>query len=132
MKLKFLLLIVISYGFNATIFAQDITGNAKTIIPPAKTTVNVDPEIKMLVKAKFAQSNHDNYKIQLYYGTLTKAHSVLSKFNSHHSEWTGKIEYETPNYKVWVGNYRTRLEADKALMKISENFPHAFIFKPER
>jgi hypothetical protein len=39
--------------------------------------------------------------------------------------------YETPNYKIWIGNFRSRLEADKALIKIKKKYINAFIFKPK-
>ena len=39
-----------------------------------------------------------------------------------------KIKYESPNYKVWVGDYITKIEADKNLLKLREFFPQAFIF----
>ena len=41
------------------------------------------------------------------------------------------IIYETPNYKIWVGNYYTQIEADKKLIKIRRKFSSAFIFRPE-
>ena len=41
------------------------------------------------------------------------------------------VIYETPNYKVWVGNYYTQLEADKRLIEIRKKFRSAFIFRPE-
>jgi len=97
-----------------------------------ETTINADPNIDILLKEKIKKENLSKYKIQLYYGNLTKAHSILNKFNNKYSEWDGKINYETPNYKVWVGNYQTRIEADRALLEINKNFPHAFIFKPEK
>ena len=122
--------ITLSFLITTTIaFAQE--GNVKNSAT-GTSTINANPNIESLVTTKFAEKNRSNYKIQLYYGSLNKAHSVLSKFNSKHSKWPGKIEYETPNYKVWVGNYQTRIEADKALIKISKNFPSAFIFKPEK
>jgi hypothetical protein len=31
-----------------------------------------------------------------------------------------------------VGNFMTRLEADRALLKIQKQFPNAFVFRPER
>lgn len=111
-------------------FAQEEYTSTTGKLPAGNVTINADPNIKSLLTSKFAENNNSNYKIQLYYGSLNKAHSVLSKFNSKHSQWPGKIKYETPNYKVWVGNYQTRIEADKALIKVSKNFPSAFIFKP--
>ena len=97
----------------------------------ATSSINAHPNIDNLLKERHKNNQHSNYKIQLYYGNLTKAHTILDKFNNKHNEWKGKIEYETPNYKVWVGSFQTRIEADRALIKISKNFPHAFIFKPE-
>jgi hypothetical protein len=47
-------------------------------------------------------------------------------------EMASKLVYETPNYKIWVGNFRTRLEADRALVKVKSKFPTAFIFKPKK
>jgi len=41
------------------------------------------------------------------------------------------IIYETPNYKIWVGNFFNQLEADKQLMDIRKKFRSAFIFRPE-
>ena len=124
-------IITISF-FTISTFAHsqnEYTSNSSNL-PEGKTTINADPNIQSLLNTKLAEENNSNYKIQLYYGSLNKAHAVLSKFNSKHSEWPGKIEYETPNYKVWVGNYQTRIEADKAMIQISKNFPSAFIFKP--
>ena len=42
------------------------------------------------------------------------------------------MKFETPNYKVWVGNFETRLEADRALRRIKRKFANAFIFKPKK
>lgn len=124
---------IITFSFLATTtltFAQGEYTSNTSKLPTGKTTINADPNIKSLLTTKLAEKNNSNYKIQLYYGSLNKAHAVLSKFNSKHSQWPGKIEYETPNYKVWVGNYLTRIEADKAMIQISKNFPSAFVFKP--
>ena len=44
------------------------------------------------------------------------------------ANYEAKIKYESPNYKVWVGDYITKIEADKNLLKLREFFPQAFIF----
>ena len=41
-------------------------------------------------------------------------------------------DFETPNYKVRVGNFRTRLEADRGLVKVQKEFKSAFVFKPKK
>ncbi len=74
----------------------------------------------------------DRYKIQLYYGDNNKASETLKDFRAKYNKWPSQIIYETPNYKVWVGNFRNRLEADRALLKIKAEYPAAFIPKPRR
>ncbi len=74
----------------------------------------------------------DGYTIQLYYGELKKANDIIHRYKGSYAEWPAAIEYETPNYKVWVGNFATRMEADRALMDIQKMFPAAFIFKPNK
>jgi hypothetical protein len=72
----------------------------------------------------------DTYTIQLHYGTLEQAQTHLQTYNAKYDQWPAVIEYETPNYKVWVGNFYSRLEADRALLAIQQNFNTAFILKP--
>ncbi|QKX05140.1 SPOR domain-containing protein [Aquimarina sp. TRL1] len=98
--------------------------------------INQDPRIKRLLNIKSSMAKEgefsDRYKIQLYYGNLNKANSILKAADESFSKWEPSIQWETPNYKVWIGNYRSRLEADRALKEIHEKFPNAFIFKPEK
>ncbi|GAK92069.1 hypothetical protein JCM19298_2557 [Nonlabens ulvanivorans] len=44
--------------------------------------------------------------------------------------WESILEYEAPNFKLWVGSYRNKLEAERALIEIKKDFPNAFILKP--
>ncbi|WP_424493084.1 SPOR domain-containing protein [Salinimicrobium sp. GXAS 041] len=74
----------------------------------------------------------DRYRIQIFSGDNNKASEVIKEFRSLYTEWPSTIVYETPNYKVWVGNFRNSLEADRALLKVKKSFPAAFRFKPER
>ncbi len=102
----------------------------------ASVTVNQDERIAQLLSLKMdlEQANKltTGYTIQLYYGELNEANAKIKRYRSVYEAWPASIEYETPNYKVWVGNFATRLEADRALIDIKSNFPAAFILKPER
>ncbi len=97
----------------------------------ASVTVNQDSKIPKLLKLKKSLEKENKlsggYTIQLYYGELNKANSVIRKYRNMYSAWPASIEYERPNYKVWVGNYATRLEADRALVEIQREFTSAFI-----
>lgn len=102
----------------------------------ATLVVNQDEKITQLLKVKkeLEKENKlsDGYTIQLYYGELNQADAMLKKYRSSFGNWPASIEYETPNYKVWAGNFTTRIEADRALLEIQKSFSSAFILKPER
>ena len=87
----------------------------------------------MEVKKELNKDNKigDRFVIQLYYGDNGEANEVIQKYRNLYT-YPSKIAYEAPNYKVWVGNFRSRLEADRALIKIKEDFPAAFVPKPKR
>lgn len=74
----------------------------------------------------------DRYRIQIFSGDNKKASDAIKEFRSLYSDWSSTIVYETPNYKVWIGNFRNSLEADRALLEIKQSFPAAFRFKPDR
>lgn len=102
----------------------------------ATLTITEDPIISsMLKKQKDLERENKltiGYTIQLYYGELNKANDVLEKYRKEYTDWPAALEYETPNYKVWAGNFSSRIEAERALLQIKREFSAAFILKPER
>lgn len=110
--------------------------SGKTFAQSATLTVNQDPKITQLLELKKnlekGREFSDGYTIQLYYGELEKANQTLRKYKGSYSNWPASIEYETPNYKVWAGNFSLRIEAERALLEIQKSFSSAFILKPER
>ncbi len=102
----------------------------------ATITLNEDLKIHQLLELKKSLEEEnkltDGYTIQLYYGEKNRANNVIRKYRYTYDSWSATIKYETPNYKVWVGNFSSRIDADRALIEIKEKFPSAFILKPER
>ena len=90
----------------------------------AQNSTNSSPQIKRLISKKraFNKSYGYGYRIQVYYGNETKARTVLKKFKLEFPEVYTKLDYDKPVWKVQVGNYKTKLEADKALLTFSEEF----------
>jgi len=102
----------------------------------ANVTINQDKHITVLLDLKKEmnknETDSDRYKIQVYSGNRSGAYEAQKEFSSSFGGWNPSIQYETPNFKIWAGNFRTRLEADRALKKIKRTFPNAFIFKPKK
>lgn len=86
------------------------------------------------IKTQMANANRlgDRFMIQLYSGNSSGATEAIEKYRDKFEQWPSTIVFETPNYKVWIGNFRNSLEADRALITIREEFPSAFRFKPTR
>jgi uncharacterized protein YxjI len=94
-------------------------------------TVNQDRQIATLLKLKKKLNRTEsNYRIQIYNGNRSGAKETSLEFSRLFNDWIINMEYETPNYKIWVGSFKTRLEADRALLEVKKKFTNAFIFKP--
>ena len=94
--------------------------------------INQSNKLDSIIKLKKElNSKIQNLRIQIYSGERDNAEQIIKEFIEIFNDTTADIMYETPNYKVWVGNYYTQLEADKRLIEIRKKFRSAFIFRPE-
>ena len=94
--------------------------------------INQSNKVDSIIKLKKElNSKIQNLRIQIYSGNRENAEQIIQEFNEIFNDTTADVIYETPNYKVWVGNYYTQLEADKILIEIRKKFRSAFIFRPE-
>ena len=94
--------------------------------------INQNNKLDSIIKLKKElNSKIQNLRIQIYSGDRENAEQIIEKFIEIFNDTTADVIYETPNYKVWVGNYYTQLEADKRLIEIRKKFRSAFIFRPE-
>ena len=94
--------------------------------------INQSNKLDSIIKLKKElNSKIQNLRIQIYSGDRENAEQIIQEFNDIFNDTTANVIYETPNYKVWVGNYYTQLEADKRLIEIRKKFRSAFIFRPE-
>ena len=77
-------------------------------------------------KRKFESSY---YTIQIFYGSLNVADSIYNDFKENFKETESKLIFETPNYKVRIGNYKDINVAAQNLEKIRRIYPGSFIIK---
>lgn len=73
---------------------------------------------------------NNSYKIQIFYGNASESKKKLMEFQKEFKDIESTIVYANPTFKVFVGSYKTRLHAERALLKIQEKYPAAFIIKP--
>jgi len=95
--------------------------------------INQDSSIYKLLRLKTDYNKKifesSFYTIQIYYGDLKEADSISKAFSEEFKEIKTSLIFETPNYKVRVGNFKTIIDASKNLEKIKRKFRGAFILK---
>ncbi|HEX2395365.1 MAG TPA: SPOR domain-containing protein [Bacteroidales bacterium] len=71
------------------------------------------------------------FRVCIYYNSGQEARSRAdqerAKFISRYEDVSSDKVFESPFWKVYVGNFRTKSEALKFLEKISYDYPNAFI-----
>ncbi len=99
-----------------------------------KTNVSVDPKIDQLLKEKRKLNTglflNEGYKIQIFYGNSEESKKKLQEFKKEFKDLDGTIIFNSPNYKVWIGNFKTRIEVERAMVDIKKKYPTALIIKP--
>jgi len=71
------------------------------------------------------------YRIRIFSGSgndaFQQANQTRGHFLSKYEDINAYISYVSPDYKVYIGDCRTRSEVLKLFEKINEDFPYAFI-----
>jgi hypothetical protein len=108
----------------------------KSYSQKAKVSVNRNPKFEQLLNEKRKINSsitiNDRYKIQIYYGDTENSKKTLFDFKRENKNIDATIVFSTPLYKVWVGNFKTRIEAEKNLNDLKKKYPNAFLIKPNK
>lgn len=95
-----------------------------------------DPKFEQLLNEKrkinASLTINESYKIQIFNGSSENAKKTLSEFKQEFKDIDATIIFNTPNYKVWVGNFRTRIEAERNLVTIKDRYKNVLLIKPSR
>ena len=123
--LKIISILIMVYFSTSKVNAQE-----------QNSTLNQDPKFEQLLSEKRKINTslilNDVYKIQIFNGNSENAKKTLSEFKKEFAAIDGTIIFNTPNYKVWVGNFRTRMEAERNLVELKNKYKNVFLIKPSK
>ncbi len=95
----------------------------------------IDSLVQLHVAYNHAFPTIPGYRIQIF---MESGNQALSDCENVEQEFMGKYEgvstyitFSAPYYRVRVGDFRTRLEAEKFLQKIDRKYPNAWVIKDE-
>ncbi|UCG26780.1 MAG: SPOR domain-containing protein [Bacteroidales bacterium] len=94
-----------------------------------------DPRIDILLQRHIAYNRKkggiNGFRIQIYFGSghtaRENANESKARFLSYFPETRAHILYQSPFYKVRVGDFRTKNEALKFYRDVQRRFPNAYI-----
>ncbi|CAM1344822.1 SPOR domain-containing protein [Tenacibaculum amylolyticum] len=98
-----------------------------TVESQSKYTENKSINSLLRKKRLYNEKNGTGFRIQLYNGNERRARSIKENFLIKFPYIYSKLKYEAPEWKVHVGRYQSKIEADKELNKIREKFSGAIV-----
>jgi hypothetical protein len=105
---------------------------AADITPRHTVNAKVDEILDSIDRFNLTRRYIDGFTIQIYSGQKKDdAMGAKKKMQDELPEMNANLQYLQPKFKVTVGKYFTRLEAQKDLLALRRKFPNA-ILVPER
>ena len=122
---RFLIVVLLMAGFpSVNAFSQHFSPSAQ------------DSLVKLLVNRHIAigqaKRTMPGYRVQIHFGSSrTKANEVKADFLKLYPNMGSYLVYHQPNFKIRVGDFKTRMEAQKFLKDIQPLYSTAFLVKDE-
>ncbi len=104
--------------------------HAQTASDSTVKEIHADASIFSLLDKRKAlgTKNLKGYRVKIHFGAeKAKANEIKAKFCQKYPDVPAYMDYDTPNFSITVGNYRTRLDSYKIYKQIQTDFPNAFI-----
>jgi hypothetical protein len=121
MRVKFLISLILFFLSHSIANAQD-----ENVIYNDTLTKKLF-QIKKDYSKRIFESTY--YTIQIYFGDLKNADSILIEFQKNNEGIKSELIFETPNYKVRIGEYKDINIASQKLEGIRRTYPGSFIIK---
>lgn len=127
----------LTFGFRKTAIQADsiqklnfnTAQKGKVIVHKDKRLENVTEFIGRQ-KESIEGTKIDGYRIQIFFNeSKTVAQSQKASFISTHSEHKAYLDYLAPNYRIRVGNFRTKLQAEKFKQELISVYPTCIVIK---
>ncbi len=98
-----------------------------------QVTIEQDEKIAELLEAyKSAMESSGYYRIQVGFGTYARAQRIKSEVEVDFPSLSSKIDFDSPTYRVRVGRFKTKIEAERKFNEVRKKYPQAMLLKPKK
>lgn len=126
---KTISLLSLLLAFNVFVMAQN------AVIDTGKVQLVQEYKVKELLEKHIeinSKAAIKGYRIKIHFGSdKNKAKDIKAKFISKFPDIAAYEKYDQPNFNIRVGDFRSKLDAYKALKEIQLEFPSSFLVQDE-
>lgn len=122
MTVKILSLLALIFMIPGLLSGQEKEGDLRV-----ESSASINELVEQKKAFNKAQNSYPGYKIQIYYGSEKECYEIKDEFTSLFPEIPTSIIFSTPQWKLQVGEYQTRLEADNSIQTIKKEYPSAIV-----
>ena len=119
-----------SFSLVALLSSQNIFSQTK------KSNIEQDEKIEKLLVEKRKNNSaitiNDKFKIQIFFGNIEESKKALISFKKDFSQTDGTIIFSNPSYKVWVGSFKSKIEAELVIITIKKKNQTFIKIKPNK
>lgn len=73
----------------------------------------------------------EGYRIQLSFGRKEEVNNIRVEFLKEYPDYSAYISWLQPNFRLRVGDFRTRLQAEKFLRELRDDYQGSYIVRDE-
>ena len=113
---------------STSVFAQGTTreGTVEIIRDPA-----IDRLVEQHIRFNQSREGIQGYRVQIFFdsgtNSKTRGQSAYELFSARYPDVAAYLTFKAPNYKVRVGDFRTRLDAVRFQQMILQDYPGAYV-----
>ena len=99
----------------------------------ANVNIEQNPKIDQLLEIyKSSLSNNEYYRIQVGFGNYAKAQKIKANVEEDFPDLSSKIDFDSPTYRVRVGRFTSKLDAERKFNEVRIKYPDAMLLKPKK
>ncbi len=96
-------------------------------------SIEQDQKIEELLNLyKISLKTSEYYKIQVGFGSHAQAEQIKANAEVDFPNLVSTIDFDSPTYRVRIGKFKTKIEAERKFNEIRAKYPNAMLLKPKK
>lgn len=87
---------------------------------------------RLLEVYKISNSKSNFYTIQVGFGSYSKAEELKQQVDIDFPDLKAKIIFDSPTYRVQIGQFKSKLDAERKFKEVRIKYPESLLLKPEK